>query len=510
MYETDLQETVEGRSSPLAESGEREREESRKPGPVRTPNGHSLVSTLFSKAVVLVAVDLGLGFLAYFLSWILRINVQLPWTQALLPQERWDVVPHPWISLILTQVFFLYILGLYDDLRVTRVRELIAFLFTACVGQVVTITSLFYLASPPEQMQQIVGIFPRSVILLFGLLNFLALAMWRLYVKWVLQQRTLRVLVVGEDAEACRDIVEEIERNPWMGLKIVGLAVGESAAGARANPHAILGGWEEIQEIVFRHNVDEIIFASHESWKDRVLHSLSQLQIERPLRIAILPSVYEIAIGRLRHINIHDTPLIEVRRHPNEPLERFLKRSFDLLFSAVCLVLLLPLLGAVALLIKLTAPGPVFYLQDRVGYGGKVFRLIKFRTMIPDAERGSGETYSQENDPRVTPIGRWLRRFRLDELPQLINVLKGDMSFVGPRPERPGFAREFAARLPGYNERHKVKPGITGLAQVRGYYHTAAENKLKYDLAYIYNYSFSLDLLILLETIKVILIRRGS
>jgi lipopolysaccharide/colanic/teichoic acid biosynthesis glycosyltransferase len=130
--------------------------------------------------------------------------------------------------------------------------------------------------------------------------------------------------------------------------------------------------------------------------------------------------------------------------------------------------------------------------------------------MIPEAEQFSGETYSPENDPRVTRIGAVLRRFRLDELPQLINVLKGDMSFVGPRPERPGFVKKFSETVPGYHERHKVKPGITGLAQVRGYYDTTPENKLKYDLAYIYNHSFSLDLLILLETIKVILIRKGS
>jgi len=172
--------------------------------------------------------------------------------------------------------------------------------------------------------------------------------------------------------------------------------------------------------------------------------------------------------------------------------------------------LLVPLFVVVSMLIVILSPGSVFYLQERVGRGGKVFRLIKFRTMIPDAERQSGETYSPENDPRVTSVGAVLRRFRLDELPQLINVLKGDMSFVGPRPERPVFVDKFAAIVLGYHERHKVKPGITGLAQVRGYYDTTAENKLKYDLAYIYNHSFSLDLMILLETIKVVLVRRGS
>jgi len=317
-------------------------------------------------------------------------------------------------------------------------------------------------------------------------------------------------LVVGESFDAVRDIVQEIEKNPWMGLRIVGLAVDDGNRDVQEAGPPVLGNLSQTKELVADYGVEEIIFASRETWKDRVLDSITQLQLQRPLRIAIQPSVYEIAIGRLRHINIHDTPLIEVRRNPNEPFERFFKRSLDLTLSASCLLLLVPLFVVVSMLIVILSPGSVFYLQERVGRGGKVFRLIKFRTMIPDAERQSGETYSPENDPRVTSVGAVLRRFRLDELPQLINVLKGDMSFVGPRPERPVFVDKFAAIVLGYHERHKVKPGITGLAQVRGYYDTTAENKLKYDLAYIYNHSFSLDLMILLETIKVVLVRRGS
>ena len=130
--------------------------------------------------------------------------------------------------------------------------------------------------------------------------------------------------------------------------------------------------------------------------------------------------------------------------------------------------------------------------------------------MVVGAQEMGAGPYFERDDPRITRCGTLLRRFRLDEIPQFLNVLKGDMSFVGPRPERPGFVKQFSSTLPGYGERHKVKPGMTGLAQVRGYYDTAAENKLRYDLAYIYNYSFSLDLLIILETIKVILVRRGS
>jgi len=457
---------------------------------------------MFSNPLFLFLIDLVIGGLAYLLAWLIRMCVTIPLTQTLLPQERWGSVEHFWLTLVLSQAFFIYIFGLYDDLRVLRYREILTYTFTACVLQVITLTSVFYLTN---------GVFPRTVILLFGVLNFVGLLLWRSSLKRRLQMQILRVLVVGESLDTAHGIVEEIERNPWMGLKIVGLAVGNATTdGEEKSSPEILGDLSQIQELVAEYAVEEIIFASRETWKDRVLDSISQLQLQRPLRIAIQPSVFEIAIGRLRHINIHDTPLIEVRRNPNEPFERFFKRSFDLGLSACCLLVLIPPGVVVSLLIALLSPGPVFYRQDRVGRGGKRFRLIKFRTMIPDAERLSGETNSPENDPRVTRIGAVLRRFRVDEVPQLINVLKGDMSFVGPRPERPVFVNRFAKTVAGYHERHKVKPGITGLAQVRGFYDTTAENKLRYDLAYIYNHSFSLDLLILLETIKVVLTRRGS
>jgi len=234
------------------------------------------------------------------------------------------------------------------------------------------------------------------------------------------------------------------------------------------------------------------------------------VQLKHPLRIAIYPSIWDITIGRLRHVTVHDTPLIEVRRTPNEPIARLVKRTFDISVSLLGLVLLAPLFALIAAAVRFTSPGPVFYRQERVGLGGNVFRLIKFRTMVPDAEAAEEERLACPGDPRITPIGAVLRRFRLDELPQLVNVLRGDMSFVGPRPERPGFVARYSRELPGYQERHKVKPGMTGLAQVRGYYDTSPEKKLKYDLAYIYNYRFTLDLLILLETLKVILTRRGS
>lgn len=471
--------------------------------PAARTRGNGILAGLLRNPAFLLLVDLALGSIAYGGAWLVRISIPLPITQDLLPQERWDAVHHFWGLLVLSQAFFLYIFGLYDEIRNLRYREILSHVASAAVLQVLAITSLFYLSN---------GIFPRSVILIFGFLNILLVTVWRFYVKSHLLSGTSRVLVVGENLASALEIAREITRNPWMGLRIVGMVIGsdQDAGSVEELPAPVLGHLQETPAVIAKYGIEEVIFAAQHSWRDEVLHSLSRMESSCAPRIAIHPSVYEIAIGRLRHINIYDTPLIEVRRTTNEPLVRLLKRTFDLSFSVFCLVLLSPLLLLVAAAIKVGSPGPVFYLQERVGKGGRIFRLLKFRTMVPDAERFSGETLAEPGDPRVTPIGSILRRFRVDEIPQFFNVVKGDMSFVGPRPERPGFVKVFLETLPGYNERHRVKPGMTGLAQVRGYYDTAAENKLRYDLAYIYNYTFSLDLLILLETVKVILTRRGS
>lgn len=472
---------------------------------VSKPQLTAPAQSILGNPVFLAAIDLAIAIIAYLGAWMLRMTVPFPYTQELLPQERLGTVGHPWLLLVLTQVFYLYIFALYDDLRGMGRREIVGYVLAGCTLQTLTITSIFFFTGLDDES------YPRTVMLTFGVVDFLLVSSWRLYVRSLAERRVLRVLVVGEGVEPAREIVRHIEKSPWMGLRIVGLIGRESTTlEGKEFGYPVLGSVQEIADIIVRFDIEQVIFASKESWKNQVLGSLSQIQERRPLRIAILPSTYEMVIGKLDHVNIYDAPLIEVTRNPNEPLERFLKRTMDVVLSSVSLILILPFLPLIALAIKLASPGPVFYLQERVGFGGKRFKLIKFRSMIEDAEKASGETYSSAEDPRVTSVGRVLRRFRIDELPQLVNVFKGDMSFVGPRPERPKFVADFEATLPGYNERHKVKPGITGLAQVRSYYDTEVESKLKYDLGYIYNHSFSLDLLIMLETIKVILVRRGS
>jgi exopolysaccharide biosynthesis polyprenyl glycosylphosphotransferase len=189
------------------------------------------------------------------------------------------------------------------------------------------------------------------------------------------------------------------------------------------------------------------------------------------------------------------------------------KRVFDVTLSLAGLIVSLPIMALVALAVKATSSGPVLYRQERVGLNGRIFTVLKIRTMRQDAEAATGPVWSRKNDARVTPIGGFLRRARLDEIPQLWNVLCGEMSFVGPRPERPSFVEQLTAQIPFYGQRHVVKPGLTGWAQVRYTYGASVEDaieKLQYDLYYIKNLSFALDLVIVLETIKTVVLRRGG
>jgi len=226
---------------------------------------------------------------------------------------------------------------------------------------------------------------------------------------------------------------------------------------------------------------------------------------EAPREVLVLPTTTDVILACGQLVADGDKLLLQITPRACDWPATMLKRLVDVLASAAIIILTLPFWVAVAVAIRLDSRGPVFFRQARVGRKGKVFHIFKFRTMIEGAERLTGPVLAGRNDPRVTRVGRWLRTWRLDELPQLINVFKGDMSLVGPRPERPEFVEEFRREIPGYELRHLVRPGITGLAQVRGKYDTPAIDKLRFDLAYIFLWSPLLEVKILLQTISVML-----
>jgi exopolysaccharide biosynthesis polyprenyl glycosylphosphotransferase len=221
--------------------------------------------------------------------------------------------------------------------------------------------------------------------------------------------------------------------------------------------------------------------------------------------VLLIPELYDILLHNARLNRVDDMAVFHIESLNLTPGQQQAKRLFDILFSAIGLVLFLPFMLVISAAVEISTPGHIFYRQKRVGLNGKVFYPVKFRTMFDDAEKDLGPVLASADDPRITPVGRLLRPLRLDELPQMINVLKGEMSFVGPRPERPFFVEQFCRDIPEYHYRLKVKPGISGLAQVQGKYDTEVADKLRYDLYYIRNYSLLLDLQIIFQTLRVVL-----
>lgn len=228
------------------------------------------------------------------------------------------------------------------------------------------------------------------------------------------------------------------------------------------------------------------------------------------VRTYIVPKISDIVIRSAAELNLFDSPLYLSRNDGLSLAQEFIKRFTDIILSAVALVISSPFFLIIAIAIKLEDRGPVFYKQKRLTRGGRIFDIYKFRTMLPDAEKRCGARLATENDPRITRVGRFLRSCRMDELPQLINIMKGDMSIVGPRPERPEIAAEIEEKIPEFRLRLKVKAGLTGYAQYYGKYNTTPYDKLKLDLTYILNYSFLLDLKLMLLTPKILLLKESS
>jgi sugar transferase (PEP-CTERM system associated) len=277
-------------------------------------------------------------------------------------------------------------------------------------------------------------------------------------------------------------------------------------------PERIVGSVDQISGLVRQQRASQVVVAVTER---RGVLPVKDLLICKLSGVDVLdsPSFYEKLSGKLLIENIQPSWFIYSNGFRITVFKRFYKRLLDICFSLFGILLALPLLPLIALLVKLDSPGPALFRQIRVGERGREFEILKFRTMRRDAESGTGAVWSQQNDPRITRIGGFLRKTRLDEIPQLFNVLKGDMSFIGPRPERPEFIQQLSERIPYYNKRHFVRPGLTGWAQICYPYGASEKDaleKLRYDLYYIKNYSILLDLFIVLETIKVVLYGRGG
>lgn len=315
----------------------------------------------------------------------------------------------------------------------------------------------------------------------------------------------------GEQAEQIYNKLKNMK--PSAGYKIIGyVSILPPQDGQFYGVLKRLGDISELKDILQRRAIEEVIISPELDQTKSVLLDIISECSTRNVTINAVPVLYDYLVGNVKMSNVLDAPLVKIKPHIIAPWERVIKRTMDIVFSLLALLLLFPVFIIIAILIKLDSKGPIFYLQERIGKGGKPFKIIKFRSMYVDAE-AKGPSLSSKDDPRITKVGRFLRKMRLDEFPQFWNVLKGEMSLVGPRPERQYFIDQIVKIAPHYRHLHRVKPGITSWGQVKYGYAENVEQmveRLQYDLLYIENMSLAMDLKILAYTVLIILQGRGK
>jgi sugar transferase (PEP-CTERM system associated) len=378
------------------------------------------------------------------------------------------------------------------------------------LGVAAILMGIFYIIFPKTIIAK--GIFVISVsIVIF------VIACWRLTYAEVLKIGLFdqNIILLGS-AELVKRIKSEITVRRDCGYKVA-LEVPEDSCGLdltnQAAPIIVCEkNAEGICEIAKTLNIKKIIVALQEKRDNFPVKALLRCRVEG-IDVIDGNTFYEMLTGKLVVDNINPSWFIFSGGFQKSALRRFIKRAFDIIFSLFLIVIFFPLAAIIAILIKIDSKGPVFFSQERVGEKDKLFLMHKFRSMVCDAEKSCGPVWASNDDDRITRIGRLIRKMRFDELPQLWNVLKGEMSFVGPRPEREFFVKQLEEEIPYYKERHTVKPGITGWAQVCFTYGASVDDaleKLNYDLFYIKNMSVLMDFYIVLRTIKIVLFGRGA
>jgi len=391
-----------------------------------------------------------------------------------------------------------YIVDFYDSGLLLRKSEFFVKISTCLVIIFFTIASINFLV-PSLQLHSMDYLLSLivfvPVIICFRFLYYLAINISK-----------EKIIILGVN-DIARNIAQELANGSSHGFEVQGLIAENFISTDEVLDCSVLGGIQELARIVQDRKPSVVVVALSERRGMFPYKEILDCKLQG-IRVEDWPTFYEKLTGKIIIQNLRPSWLIFADGFTRNSLTRTLKRITDILLAAVGLCIALPLITLVAILTKLDSYGPVFFRQERVGENGRIFTLYKFRTMVKDAEKETGPVWAQETDPRTTRLGKILRRTGLDELPQMFNVLIGDMSFVGPRPERPHFVAELQEEIPYYAQRLVVKPGITGWAQVRYGYGATVEDaieKLQFDLYYIKNMSFFLDMLIILSTAHKVL-----
>lgn len=457
--------------------------------------------------ILLLLID----FLMINLAWFVYsyIRLQTGWFDLI-------VAPEFFIPMLVIYLYWLIIftfVGMYRTWFASSRFDEISTLFKATFFGVLL---LFFLIFVDDYMHNVATATRILIFIYWGLFLFFV-GSGRIVIRSV--QRNLLIkgigrrtgLIIGFNNKG-KEVLENVLIAPALGIDIKSfVAVKNENIGKDYKGIKVEGTTDQLNEIIQKYNAKEIIIALEKEDHDVLIDVISKTE-GKNLSLKIVPDLYEILSGQARTSQIYGIPLIDIMPELMPEWEKKLKRLMDISISFLILIVSSPIIILTAIAIKIDSEGPVLFKQERLGQNGKPFNVYKFRSMIKDAEKYTGPVWSQKDDPRVTRMGRFVRKVRIDEIPQMLNVLKGEMSLVGPRPEREFFVEKLSKEIPYYKRRLKVRPGVTGWAQIKHKYDESIEDvkiKLRYDLFYIENMSIRMDFKILLRTVFVVLFGKG-
>jgi len=452
--------------------------------------------------VVLIGVDIVAGWIAFSLA-LIPYYIEFNLSSTIM-----------WLSFSMIQLFWMilfYVNGRYRvDPTLSRFDE-IQTLFKITLATTILAVICYEIFRMPVRI-------PGRAFLQYWIIFITGLSIGRLVVRQA-QKFSLKrgygrknTLIVGVNDRA-KKVARQLSKSS-MGYHLVGYITSDPDEDNinEVDGKSVLGSLNSIDKVIPKYNVSEVIVALEKPNHDRLLDIIT-IANGYPVSLKIIPDMYEVVSGLARTEQLYGVPLVQINPEIMTSQQRILKRLIDIVVAFLVLVPLFPIWLIFSIAIKINSKGPILYRQERLGLNGRRYMLNKFRSMVHNAESHTGPIWAKEGDPRITIVGRFLRRFRLDEIPQFINVLKGDMSVVGPRPERPYFVQKLMDEFPFYYRRYKVRPGITGWAQIKHSYDSTVDDvkqKLKYDFFYIENLSLSLDFLIMFRTAIVMLSGKGQ
>ncbi|WP_340105862.1 sugar transferase [Rhodohalobacter sp. 8-1] len=447
------------------------------------------------------------------MAWYFLTQIKPELTSHIAERENLSIIVAGGIHTVYWLIVF-SLMGLYKRLYlISRFDEFVKVVKATLIG---TLILYFYSTIDGDlQMRDRLASVTVYVLLVGGLITVNRFVIRSIQRFYALKGKGLhRALIIGTGKNAV-SAFDDLNRNRSLGMQVVGFIEvpnGKNGDQVYVDPDEIMGSLDDINLIIQELEIQDLIVALEPEKREDLIKVLSRVN-NPDVTLKLLPDFYQLVSGLNKTNQIFGLPLIEISPDLMPFWEKLMKRLLDVIISVAVLIVMLPVIIVISIVIRLTSKGPAIYSQERVGKKGKLFTMYKFRTMRMDAEAETGPTWAQENDPRITKVGAWLRKTRLDEIPQFYNVLKGEMSLVGPRPERPYFVSRFKDEIPMYTRRLRVRPGITGWAQVKWKYDGSLDDvkeKTKYDLFYVENMSLRMDFKILINTIFSMVRAKGQ